>query len=322
MAQWDIKPPGYENVTAEQAKLSGMFPLPGAPRQQPMDPKQLQAFMGNSGSTASNTALNPTTAKQSKRLFAYNIPSHAASDDDVITEFLNIQLNGTNIVSSTDPCISSKVSSDGEHALLEFKSPEDATAALGLDGISMLPDGDTAMNGAENGASKGLVLRRPKDYIVPTNAENEDAQPGVLSSVVKDSPDKLCISNVPVYLTDEQLVELLSSFGELRGFILAKHIGSETSKGFAFCEYSEPEMTDVAVEGLNGMEIAEQKLKVVRASIGVKQASALGGAMSVNAMSMLAGTAANEVETGRVIQLLNMVTPDELMDKDEYAGTF
>ena len=25
LPQWDIKPPGYENVTAEQAKLSGMF---------------------------------------------------------------------------------------------------------------------------------------------------------------------------------------------------------------------------------------------------------------------------------------------------------
>lgn len=25
LTQWDIKPPGYENVTAEQAKLSGLF---------------------------------------------------------------------------------------------------------------------------------------------------------------------------------------------------------------------------------------------------------------------------------------------------------
>lgn len=25
LTQWDIKPPGYENVTAEQAKLSGWF---------------------------------------------------------------------------------------------------------------------------------------------------------------------------------------------------------------------------------------------------------------------------------------------------------
>jgi hypothetical protein len=30
LTQWDIKPPGYENVSAEQAKLSGKFPLPGA----------------------------------------------------------------------------------------------------------------------------------------------------------------------------------------------------------------------------------------------------------------------------------------------------
>ncbi|KAK7226408.1 hypothetical protein V2G26_014411 [Clonostachys chloroleuca] len=37
LTQWDIKPPGYDFVTAEQAKLSGMFPLPGAPRQQPVD---------------------------------------------------------------------------------------------------------------------------------------------------------------------------------------------------------------------------------------------------------------------------------------------
>jgi splicing factor U2AF subunit len=25
LTQWDIKPPGYENVTAEQAKISGMY---------------------------------------------------------------------------------------------------------------------------------------------------------------------------------------------------------------------------------------------------------------------------------------------------------
>lgn len=27
LTQWDIKPPGYENVTAEQAKLSGLLDL-------------------------------------------------------------------------------------------------------------------------------------------------------------------------------------------------------------------------------------------------------------------------------------------------------
>lgn len=37
-------------------------------------------------------------------------------------------------------------------------------------------------------------------------------------------------------------------------------------------------------------------------------------------MSMLAGTTSTELEHGRVLQLLNMVTAEELMDNDEYEG--
>jgi len=76
--------------------------------------------------------------------------------------------------------------------------------------------------------------------------------------------------------------------------------------------------TDVCVEGLNGMELGDEHLKVTRASIGITQASGLE--MGVNAMSMLAGTSSNDVEQGRVLQLLNMVTAEELMDNDEYEG--
>jgi splicing factor U2AF subunit len=42
--------------------------------------------------------------------------------------------------------------------------------------------------------------------------------------------------------------------------------------------------------------------------------------MGVNAMSMLAGTTSQGLEEGRVLQLLNMVTPEELIDNDEYEG--
>src|SRR5262249_38175804 len=68
LTQWDIKPPGYENVTAEQAKLSGMFPLPGAPRQQAMDPTKLQAFMNQPGGNVNSAVLKPGNSRQSKRL--------------------------------------------------------------------------------------------------------------------------------------------------------------------------------------------------------------------------------------------------------------
>lgn len=68
------------------------------------------------------------------------------------------------------------------------------------------------------------------------------------------------------------------------------------------------------------MELGDDHLKVQRASIGVQQASGLE--MGVNAMSMLAGTTSTDLEQGRVLQLLNMVTPEELMDPDEYEGMF
>lgn len=78
-------------------------------------------------------------------------------------------------------------------------------------------------------------------------------------------------------------------------------------------------MTDIAVEGLNGMELGDKHLKVQRASIGVTQAAGLE--MGVNAMSMLAGTTSTDLDEGRVLQLLNMVTAEELIDNEDYQGT-
>ena len=66
------------------------------------------------------------------------------------------------------------------------------------------------------------------------------------------------------------------------------------------------------------MELADRHLRAQRASIGNTQVSGLE--MGVNAMSMLAGTTSAGLEDGRVLQLLNMVTPEELVDNDDYEG--
>lgn len=226
LTQWDIKPPGYENVTAEQAKISGMFPLPGQPRQQAPDQSRLQAFMTQSAGSASSTALRTTNARQSKRLFVQNIPSTAT--DATLQEFFNLHLNGLNVVSGNDPCVSAQISPGYDYALLEFKHPEDATIALALDGISMFDDSDAA-NGDTNGAASGFSIRRPKDYIVPAAGETEEQSNG-LKATVPDSPNKISIVNVPVYLEEEQINELLVAFGELKHFVLVKDSGSDQSK--------------------------------------------------------------------------------------------
>ncbi|PIG80613.1 splicing factor u2af large subunit [Aspergillus arachidicola] len=313
LTQWDIKPPGYENVTAEQAKLSGMFPLPGAPRQQPMDPSRLQAFMSQPGAgTAESASLKPSNSRQAKRLFVSNLPASATGEN--LLSFFNLQLNGLNVIHSVDPCISAQVSDDHSFALLEFKTPNDATVALAFDGITM-DENEAAGNGAANGAPQGLEVRRPKDYIVPSGNEQE-YQEGVLLNEVPDSPNKICVSNIPHYIPEEPVTMLLKSFGELKSFVLVKDGSTEESRGIAFCEYADPNATSIAVEGLNGMELGDRHLKVVRASIGITQAAGLD--MGVNAMSMFAKTTSQDLETSRVLQLLNMVTPEELMDSDDY----
>jgi splicing factor U2AF subunit len=65
------------------------------------------------------------------------------------------------------------------------------------------------------------------------------------------------------------------------------------------------------------MDIGPKSLKVQKASSGIAQ---VAGEMGVNAMSMLAGTTAIDPELSRVVQLLNMVTPEELMDQQDYEG--
>lgn len=330
MTQWDIKPPGYGNVTAEQAKLSGMFPLPGAPRQQAMDPTKLQAFMTQPGGAVNSAALKPTNSRQSKRLIVSNIPPSAT--DESLLSFFNLQLNGLNVIDSTDPCAQAQIAPDHSFAMVEFRNSPDATVALALDGITMESDDANGAVGAG-----GLKIRRPKDYIVPAIVEdpNYDPDSEVPSSIVIDSPNKISVTNIPSYLTEEQITELLVSFGKLKSFVLVKDKHTEESRvslcrsvllpsahanmsqGIAFCEYHDSSVTSVAIDGLNNMMLGDRALKVQKASYGIQQ---VAGELSVNAMSMLAGTTSLDGDISRVVQLLNMVTADELMDNDDYEG--
>lgn len=219
MTQWDIKPQGYENVTAEQAKLSGMFPLPGAPRQAPMDPTRLHAFMTQPGSVATTSSLKPTNSRQAKRLLVSNLPVNVT--EDALTTFFNQLLADLNITTGgPDPVSAVSLNADKSLAMVEFKNTSDTTLCL-------------AFSGQAEFQGSALEIRRPKDYIVPVVVEETPHEPGQISSTVQDSPNKICISNIPDYLQDEQVIELLKSFGELKAFVLVKDIDANSKVFFS-----------------------------------------------------------------------------------------
>lgn len=53
-----------------------------------------------------------------------------------------------------------------------------------------------------------------------------------------------------------QVRELLQAFGVLRGFNLITDRETGASKGYCFCEYADPNVTDVAIQGLSSIVLA------------------------------------------------------------------
>ncbi len=66
------------------------------------------------------------------------------------------------------------------------------------------------------------------------------------------------------------------------------------------------------------MDVGGRQLKVTKASIGPTQVANFD--VGIAAISGLASQTGNEAEQSRVLQLLNMVTAEELLDNDEYEG--
>ena len=70
-------------------------------------------------------------------------------------------------------------------------------------------------------------------------------------------------------------MELLQAFGKIKSFHLVKNDpDSITSKGYCFVEYADPNVTQVAVLGLNGMDLGGGK--VLTARVAAQRAGATG----------------------------------------------
>ncbi|KAM0789749.1 hypothetical protein ACM66B_006604 [Microbotryomycetes sp. NB124-2] len=318
---WDVKPAGFEQYTAEQAKMTGLFNLPGQSR--PTMPSGMGLPMAQGPGGINIPAPIGSFARQSRRLYVGNITTDAT--EEIIRHFFNSKLTEMGLLSDgklgedlhglglkgDEPVISVHLNYEKNYAFVEFRNAEEATNALAFDGIIF-----------QNSA---LKIRRPKDYI---GGENEQAPhvPGVISTNVPDTPNKIFIGGLPSYLTDDQVIELLKSFGELRAFNLVKEGGTGQSKGFAFCEYVDPSVTEVACQGLNGMELGDRFLVVQRAALGqnARRDQGPGGpggdSFGVGSMAPTSTIlqAAQDNQPTRVLQILNMVSPEELTNDQDY----
>ncbi|XP_075230493.1 U2 small nuclear riboprotein auxiliary factor 50 isoform X2 [Lycorma delicatula] len=289
---WDVPPPGFEHITPLQYKAMQAA-------------GQIPANIVADTPQAAVPVVGSTITRQARRLYVGNIPFGVTEDE--MMEFFNQQMHLSGLAQAAgNPVLACQINLDKNFAFLEFRSIDETTQAMAFDGI--------------NFKGQSLKIRRPHDY-QPTPGMSESASvnipAGVISTVVPDSPHKIFIGGLPNYLNEDQVKELLMSFGQLRAFNLVKDSATGLSKGYAFCEYADVIMTDQAIAGLNGMQLGDKKLIVQRASVGAKNA-VLGQQMPVTiqvpGLSMV-GTSGPPTE---VLCLLNSVTPEELQDELEY----
>ena len=218
--------------------------------------------------------------------------------------------------------VSVYINHERKFAFVELREIALATAAMELDGIPY------------NG--QPLKIRRPNDYnpsAVPAGTEGEIkfdlSKLGIVSTTVEDGPNKVFVGGLPHHLNEKQVQELLQAFGRLKSFHLVRDLTTGTSKGYGFCEFVDPNATDIACEGLNGMQIGDRVLTVRRAtaqdnnqgqSVGGQQTwqpEAQAQAQQPSAPPAPSSTAPSKQPT-QFLQLCHMVTDEMLSDDQEY----
>ena len=83
----------------------------------------------------------------------------------------------------------------------------------------------------------------------------DPAIPGRKISMDQQNPKKLYIGNLPYSVTEDQLRDLFSQFGEIVDLKLITDKMSGRSRGIAFVEYTSDEDANKAIEATNNTEL-------------------------------------------------------------------
>ncbi|CAI5507423.1 unnamed protein product, partial [Closterium sp. Naga37s-1] len=310
-------------MAAGFARLPGMQAVPGSmfPNMFPFAAAAAQGGM-------------PTQAtRHARRVYVGGLPP-MANEQSVAAFFNNAMalVNG-NTAGPGDCVVYVYINQEKKFAFVEMRTVEEASNAMALDGINF------------EGVS--VRVRRPSDYNPSMAATLGPTQPSPNLNLAAvgltaggsggaDGPDRIFVGGLPYYLTEEQIRELLSSFGPLRAFDLVKDRDTGNSKGYGFCVYQDPSVTDIACMALNGMKMGDKTLTVRRATASgqakPEQANVLAQAQQQIALSRMALTGANTVGLGaaaalpgapvdiptKVICLSQVVSPDELTNDEDY----
>ncbi|ODV78957.1 uncharacterized protein CANTADRAFT_31338, partial [Suhomyces tanzawaensis NRRL Y-17324] len=325
-SRWGVKPKGFENVTAQRAKLSGLFPLPGYPR--PVDFTKLEGS-ASEGILSSNDILNdaskidPIDARSSKILVIRDIDFEKINYLKIV-EFFNDYLKRIDIDQTSMHNIDSKrKTKDDKNLIIQFVNSTCATIIASLDTLKLpfnlyKEDSEPAKDSEEK---IQLKIQRPKEYVVQTVSKKQDDDD---FTKVIDSPTKITLMVSPDK-TETEIIDQIKTINGVKSFQLLREIGTKESLGMAFVEFEVPEGTSLqkTIDLLEGLIEKVRSCSYITNSffscIIPNQTSIQDCAIDMDTLKLLVR---NENVSAhpklRVIQLINMVTARDLVEDSNY----
>jgi splicing factor U2AF subunit len=297
--RWRFDSPPKEEEYARDAMLTG----------NPMGLGGVAAALAGGLGGVNTAGVSPLTlaadTKALRELYVGNLP--AGINSQQLSQFLNQVAQAVKVNSLPgEPVLSATMGGGGLFAFVEFRTAEEAANGLRLNGVELL--------GCQ------LKVGRPKGY-----TEGQGGTPGLLqlpgapgqlalpgapgqggAAVVSAIDHRLCLINIPTFVSEERIRELLITFGQLKFFALQKD-QNQKSVGVAFFEYNDMMTQQQARAALEGLELGAKKLSVKRPEEVIS--------MGLVAREQKLG---NRVVACKVLYLKNIVTPDDLRSDASY----
>ncbi|KAJ6767117.1 U2 SNRNP AUXILIARY FACTOR LARGE SUBUNIT [Salix purpurea] len=209
-------------------------------------------------------AMTQQATRHARRVYVGGLPP-LANEQTIAAFFSHIMasIGGNAAGPAGDAVVNVYINHEKKFAFVEMRTVEEASNAMALDGIIF--------------EGVAVRVRRPTDYNPSLAATLGPSQPSPLLNLAAvglvpgtisgaEGPDRVFVGGLPYYFTELQIRELLESFGPLRGFDLVKDRDTGNSKGYGFCVYQDPAVTDIACAALNGLKMGDKTLTVRRAT--------------------------------------------------------
>ncbi|OBA23444.1 hypothetical protein METBIDRAFT_35511 [Metschnikowia bicuspidata var. bicuspidata NRRL YB-4993] len=326
-SQWGIKPKGFEKVTAQRAKLSGLFPLPGSPR--PVDVTKLEGLIKDgcteNGILLASSKIDPLDSRNSCIVIIKGI-DFLKVDHLIVAEYINKFIGSADIkgVSIGNNIERKRKTKDDSKLIIEFKTSVAATLALTLNGQN-LPAASFNTSG-----DVILQMSRPGEYVVqclpPYNSPKDEIDDEVL-----DSPRKITLT-VDKAANESSLIDALNKIAPIRAFQYVREVGTKDPIGVAFLEFyidakSFPNTKSALKQTMVYLKQTEELDMVIRACFSCLKVS---GENVIETsiqdcpieLKTLKGLVRNEYVAFhpklKVIQLINVVTAADLTDEESF----